>query len=130
MDLDKFAFGDWPLSIIACFSQAESAWRHHRNNLGATGRSLSGSYESEYWKFIQSRFVGVWRHVVASLFVLSCLANLLRVNVNHAFGCFDAFLLRTFSLCPQVIQSIRQLQDCDEHDCVLEPYRPDLRIFQ
>ena len=79
-----FAIGFCRLSL-AC-SQAESAWRHHRQNIGATGRSLSGSYETEYWKFIQSRFVGVWRHVVASFCVMSFLANL--THVDHCFMMF------------------------------------------
>lgn len=41
--------------------KAEAAWRHHRQNIGATGRALGQNYETEYWKFISNRYVGVWR---------------------------------------------------------------------
>lgn len=46
--------------------QAESAWRHYRSGLGATARQTA-NYESQYWKFVQNRFVGVWRIGVVTI---------------------------------------------------------------
>ena len=49
------------MTQVRLVKKAESAWRHHRQSMGATGRALSSNYEGEYWRFVQNRYVNVWR---------------------------------------------------------------------